>query len=69
MLVFIQLLENDRIFQALPEYADWLTFPQVFIGGELVGGGDNVVEMVKDGSLKPMMEKAIAEQEQQVAVE
>ncbi|MGD8592220.1 MAG: Grx4 family monothiol glutaredoxin [Gammaproteobacteria bacterium] len=66
---YVNVLENDRIFQALPEYADWPTFPQVFIGGELVGGGDNVVEMVKDGSLKPMMEKAIAEQEQQVAVE
>ena len=58
---YINVLENDRIFQALPEYADWPTFPQVFIGGELVGGGDNVLEMVKDGSLKPTMEKAIAD--------
>ena len=56
---YVNVLENDRIFQALPEYADWPTFPQIFIGGELVGGGDNVVEMVKDGSLKPMMEQAI----------
>jgi monothiol glutaredoxin len=56
---FVNVLENDRIFQALPEYADWPTFPQIFIGGELVGGGDNVIEMLKDGSLKPMMEEAI----------
>ena len=56
---YVNVLENDRIFQALPEYADWPTFPQIFIAGELVGGGDNVVEMVKDGSLKPMMEEAI----------
>lgn len=66
---YINVLENERIFQALPEYADWPTFPQVFIGGELVGGGDNVLEMMKDGSLKPAMEKAIAEQPQQAAVE
>ena len=55
---YINVLENQRIFQALPEYADWPTFPQIFIGGELVGG-DNVVEMMKDGSLKSMMEQAI----------
>ena len=66
---YVNVLENDRIFQALPEYADWPTFPQVFIGGELVGGGDNVVEMVKDGSLKPAMEKAIAESGQQAVAE
>ena len=62
---YINVLENNRIFQGLPEYADWPTFPQIFIGGELVGGGDNVVEMVKDGSLKPAMENAIAQSEQQ----
>ncbi|MGD8569769.1 MAG: Grx4 family monothiol glutaredoxin [Gammaproteobacteria bacterium] len=56
---YVNVLENDRIFQALPEYADWPTFPQIFIGGELVGGGDNVIEMLKDGSLKPLMEQAI----------
>jgi monothiol glutaredoxin len=66
---YINVLENERIFQALPEYADWPTFPQVYIGGELVGGGDNVLEMMKDGSLKPAMEKAIAEQPQQAAGE
>ena len=63
---YINVLENTRIFQALPEYADWPTFPQVFIGGELVGGGDNVVEMVKDGSLKSSMENAIAEKEKAI---
>ena len=57
------LVKDERIFQGLPEYADWPTFPQVFIGGELVGGGDNVMEMVKDGTLKPMMEEAIGSAE------
>ena len=64
---FVNVLENDRIFQALPEYADWPTFPQVFIGGELVGGGDNVIEMMKDGSLKGMMQQAIDAAESSVS--
>lgn len=61
---FVDVLENNRIFQGLPEFSDWPTFPQVFIGGELVGGGDNVLEMMKDGSLKSMMEQAISVVEQ-----
>lgn len=65
---YVNVLENDRIFQALPEYADWPTFPQIFIGGELVGGGDNVIEMLKDGSLKPMMEEAINATENNASV-
>lgn len=61
---FVDVLENNRIFQGLPDFSDWPTFPQVFIGGELVGGGDNVMEMMKDGSLKPLMEQAINQLEQ-----
>ena len=56
---YINVLENTRIFQGLPEFSDWPTFPQVFIGGELVGGGDDVAEMARDGSLKPAMESAL----------
>jgi len=56
---FVNVLENNRVMQGLPEFSDWPTFPQVFIGGELVGGGDNVLEMMKDGSLKALMAQAI----------
>ena len=56
---FINVLEQQRIFQGLPEFSDWPTFPQIFMKGELIGGGDIVLEMLKDGSLKPAMEAAV----------
>lgn len=56
----VNILENLRIQHALPEYSDWPTFPQIFIGGELIGGGDIVVELASKGQLKAMMAEAIA---------
>lgn len=56
----VNVLEQMRIQQALPEVFDWPTFPQIFIDGELVGGGDIVVELAKTGELKTMMQAAVA---------
>ncbi len=56
---YVDVLLNAPVMQALPEVSDWPTFPQIFIGGELVGGGDIVIELNKNGELKPMMEAAV----------
>lgn len=55
----VDILQSMPIMQALPEVSDWPTFPQIFIGGELIGGGDIVIELNKNGELKRMMEAAI----------
>jgi len=49
-----------EIFENLPRYADWPTFPQIYIDGELVGGCDITLELHAAGELKPMMETAAA---------
>lgn len=54
----VDVLLNGAVMQALPEVSEWPTFPQIFIGGELVGGGDIVIELNHTGELKPMMEAA-----------
>jgi monothiol glutaredoxin len=41
--------------QALKEFANWPTYPQLWVNGELVGGLDIVREMVTDGSLLEMI--------------
>jgi monothiol glutaredoxin len=56
----VNVLDDPEVFQNLPRYADWPTFPQVYIGGELVGGCDITVELHAKGELKPMMEAAVA---------
>ena len=59
----IDILEEMRIKEALPEVSGWPTFPQLFVGGELIGGGDIVVEMAAAGELKPLLEEALAKAE------
>ena len=58
--VHVNVLENPDIFSELPSYADWPTFPQLYIGGELMGGCDITLEMHEKGDLKKTMEEAAA---------
>ena len=56
----VNVLQDQEIFENLPRYADWPTFPQVYIDGELVGGCDITLELHANGELKSMMESAAA---------
>jgi monothiol glutaredoxin len=56
----VNVLQDPEIFQGLPRYADWPTFPQIYIDGELIGGCDITLELHAKGELKPMMEAAAA---------
>ncbi len=60
---YVNVLQDPEIFENLPRYADWPTFPQVYIDGELVGGCDITLEMHASGELKTMMEQAAAKAE------
>ncbi|MEK9575049.1 MAG: Grx4 family monothiol glutaredoxin [Gammaproteobacteria bacterium] len=56
---YVNVFEDQEVFQNLPSFADWPTFPQIYFNSELVGGGDIIVEMAENGSLKEEMEKAV----------
>jgi monothiol glutaredoxin len=45
----------DPIRQATGEIADWRTFPQLYVKGELVGGCDIVEEMADSGELAELL--------------
>ena len=49
---YVDILQNPEIRANLPKYANWPTFPQLWVGGELVGGSDIMTEMAADGSLQ-----------------
>lgn len=55
---YVDILQNPDIRAELPVYADWPTFPQLWIEGELIGGCDIILEMHQQGELKPLIEKA-----------
>lgn len=57
---YVNVLTDPEIFENLPRYADWPTFPQIYINHELTGGGDIILEMMQNGQLKGVCEDAVA---------
>ncbi|SHF15932.1 monothiol glutaredoxin [Modicisalibacter ilicicola DSM 19980] len=55
---FVNVLDNPDIRAELPKYANWPTFPQLWVNGELVGGCDIVVEMYQNGELETLIKDA-----------
>ena len=56
---YVNVLTDPEIFENLPRFADWPTFPQIYVDGELVGGCDITVELAERGELGKMMETAV----------
>jgi monothiol glutaredoxin len=59
-LVTVNVLEDEEVRQGVKDYANWPTIPQLYVGGEFVGGSDIMMEMFESGELKDMLEKAQA---------
>ena len=57
---FVNILDNPDIRAELPKVANWPTFPQLWVDGELVGGCDIVVEMHQNGELEKLIKEAAA---------
>ncbi len=55
---YINVLAEPEVRENLHRFADWPTFPQLYIGGELVGGCDIVMELYESGELQTMVEQA-----------
>jgi len=52
---YVDILLNPDIRAELPAYANWPTFPQLWVDGELIGGCDIIIEMFQRGELKPLI--------------
>lgn len=46
------ILNDPEIRQGLKEYSNWPTYPQLYVGGKLIGGNDIVTEMYQTGELQ-----------------
>ena len=58
---YVDILSNPEIRATLPEYANWPTFPQLWVKGELVGGCDIICEMYESGELQQLLNEAVPE--------
>jgi monothiol glutaredoxin len=55
----VNVLADPELRQALKEFSNWPTFPQVYINGKFIGGCDICVEMDERGELEPLAREAV----------
>lgn len=55
---YVNILEDDELREGVKIYADWPTYPQLWVNGELVGGCDIIVEMYQSGELGEVLSEA-----------
>ncbi len=50
--MFVNIFEDPEMREALKQYSNWPTYPQLYINGELVGGCDIIIDMFNKGELQ-----------------
>jgi len=54
-LVTVNILEDEEVRQTIKEYSNWPTIPQLYVGGEFIGGADILTEMYESGELQKII--------------
>ena len=53
------VLADSDLREAIKQYSNWPTIPQIFIDGKFIGGCDIVRELFANGELKTVVDKAL----------
>lgn len=56
----VNVLEDQGIREGIKSYSDWPTIPQLYVGGEFVGGSDVMRDLHAKGELAELIKKAAA---------
>ena len=54
-LATVNVLEDQEIRQAIKDYSNWPTIPQLYVKGEFIGGSDIMMEMYESGELQKLI--------------
>ncbi|PKM37813.1 MAG: monothiol glutaredoxin, Grx4 family [Gammaproteobacteria bacterium HGW-Gammaproteobacteria-10] len=57
---FVNIFEDPELREALKEYSNWPTYPQLYIKGQLVGGCDIILDLYNTGELIKLLQDAEA---------
>jgi len=57
----VDVLADQELREAIKQYSNWPTIPQVYIDGKFVGGCDIIRELYESGELEPMVKAALAQ--------
>jgi len=52
---YVNIFEDPELRENLKIYAQWPTFPQLYVKGELVGGCDIMIELMEQGELQTLL--------------
>jgi monothiol glutaredoxin len=59
-LKHVDVLSDPEVRQGIKDFSSWPTIPQVYVGGEFLGGSDILAQMHQSGELGEVIEAAIA---------
>ena len=57
----VDVLQDQGVRQGIKAYSDWPTIPQLYVGGEFVGGSDIMMEMYESGELGELLAEGKAQ--------
>ena len=49
------ILEDEALRQAIKEFSDWPTIPQLYVNGEFIAGCDIITELYQSDELKNIL--------------
>lgn len=50
-LVTVNVLDDQEVREGIKQYSNWPTIPQLYVGGEFIGGSDIMSEMFENDEL------------------
>ncbi len=54
----VNIFEDPELRDAIKQYSNWPTFPQLYVKGELIGGCDIALQMYQNGELQELVDEA-----------
>jgi monothiol glutaredoxin len=55
----VDVLSDPMIREGIKLFSQWPTIPQLYVGGEFIGGCDIILELYENGELKELVEQAV----------
>jgi len=52
----VNVLEDPEIREAVKQFSNWPTIPQLYVGGQFIGGSDIAYEMYQSGELQKLVD-------------
>ena len=57
------VIEDYDVREGVKDFSSWPTLPQIYIGGEFMGGSDILTQMHESGELKQEIDKLFTDEE------